>query len=94
MARAVALNLAKALLLVAALAAVFGGLGWLIGGTTTAALFAFCSLLTALGVYRYGDRALLGMLERGRSRSPRIRACARRRTRPLRSWACDRRSSS
>ncbi len=62
MARAVALNLAKALLLVAALAAVFGGLGWLIGGTTTAALFAFCSLLTALGVYRYGDRALLGML--------------------------------
>ena len=43
MARAVALNLAKALLLVAALAAVFGGLGWLIGGRTTAALFAFCS---------------------------------------------------
>jgi heat shock protein HtpX len=44
------------------LAAVFGGLGWLIGGTTTALLFAFCSLLAATGVYRYGDRALLGML--------------------------------
>jgi heat shock protein HtpX len=47
---------------VAVLAGVFGGLGWLIGGQTTALLFAFCSLLAATGVYRYGDRALLGML--------------------------------
>ena len=62
MARAVALNLLKAFALVALLAGVFGGLGWLIGGTTTALLFAFCSLLAATGVYRYGDRALLGML--------------------------------
>lgn len=62
MARAVALNLVKAFALVALLAGVFGGLGWLIGGTTTALLFAFCSLLAATGVYRYGDRALLGML--------------------------------
>jgi heat shock protein HtpX len=61
-ARAVALNLLKAFALVALLAAVFGGLGWLIGGTTTALLFAFCSLLAATAVYRYGDRALLGML--------------------------------
>jgi len=61
-ARAVALNLLKAFALVALLAGVFGGLGWLIGGTTTALLFAFCSLLAATGVYRYGDRALLGML--------------------------------
>ena len=60
--RAVALNLLKAGLLVAVLAGVFAGLGWLIGGTTTALLFAFCSLLSATGVYRYGDRALLGML--------------------------------
>jgi heat shock protein HtpX len=60
--RAVALNLLKALGLVAVLAAAFGGLGWLIGGTTTALLFAFCTLLAAIGVYRYGDRALLGML--------------------------------
>ena len=44
------------------LAAAFGGLGWLIGGATTGLLFAFCSLLAASGVYRYGDRALLGML--------------------------------
>lgn len=62
MARAVALNLLKALALVAVLAAAFGGLGWLIGGVTTALLFAFCSLLAATAVYRYGDRALLGML--------------------------------
>ena len=62
MARAVALNLLKALALVAVLAAAFGGLGWLIGGITTALLFAFCSLLAATAVYRYGDRALLGML--------------------------------
>ncbi len=61
-ARAVALNFTKALLLVAVLATAFGGLGWLIGGLTTALLFAFCSLLAATGVYRYGDRALLGML--------------------------------
>jgi len=60
--RAVALNLTKAALLVAVLAGLTGGLGWLIGGRTTAALFAFCSLLAATGVYRYGDRALLGML--------------------------------
>ena len=62
LARAVALNLLKAFALVALLAAASGGLGWLIGGTTTALLFAFCSLLAATGVYRYGDRALLGML--------------------------------
>jgi len=61
-ARAVALNLLKAAVLVAVLAGAFAGLGWLVGGTTTALLFAFCSLLAATGVYRYGDRALLGML--------------------------------
>ncbi len=44
------------------LAALFGGLGWLIGGLTAALLFVFCTLLAASGVYRYGDRALLGML--------------------------------
>ena len=62
LARAVALNLAKAGALVLMLAAAFGGIGWLIGGTTTSLLFTFCSLLAASGVYRFGDRALLGML--------------------------------
>lgn len=59
---AATLNLVKAWLLVALLAGLLGGLGWLVGGTTTALLFGFCSLLAATGVYRYGDRALLGML--------------------------------
>ncbi len=59
---AVALNLVKAWLFVAFLAGLLGGLGWLIGGATTALLFVFCSLLASTGVYRYGDRALLGML--------------------------------
>jgi heat shock protein HtpX len=55
-------NLAKAWLLVAVLTVALGGLGWLVGGRTTALLFGLCSLLAATGVYRYGDRALLGML--------------------------------
>lgn len=59
---AAVLNLAKAWLLVAFLTGLLGGLGWLVGGTTTALLFGFCALLAATGVYRYGDRALLGML--------------------------------
>jgi len=58
----VAVNLAKAWLLVGVLTGALGGLGWLIGGRTSALLFALCSLLAATGVYRYGDRALLGML--------------------------------
>ena len=62
MARAAALNVLKTASLVAVLSAAFGGLGWLIGGVTTGLLFAFCSLLAATAVYRYGDRALLGML--------------------------------
>jgi heat shock protein HtpX len=47
---------------VTVLAVVFGALGWLLGGLTTSLLFAFCALLGATAVYRYGDRALLGML--------------------------------
>jgi heat shock protein HtpX len=60
--RAAAVNLAKAWLLVLFLACLLGGLGWLLGGPTTALLFALCSLLAATAVYRYGDRALLGAL--------------------------------
>jgi heat shock protein HtpX len=59
---AAALNLAKAWFLAVVLATVFGSLGWAIGGPTTALLFVFCALLAAMGFYRYGDAALLGML--------------------------------
>ena len=59
---AAALNLLKAWALVAGLAVLFGALGWWIGGLTTSLLFAFCAVLAASAVYRFGDRALLGML--------------------------------
>ncbi len=59
---AAAKNLLKAWLLVALLAALFGGVGWLAGGFRAASLFAFCALLAAAAMYAYADRALLGML--------------------------------
>ncbi len=59
---AAAVNVAKALLLIAFLAVVSGGLGWLVAGLRGATLFAFAALLAALGVAYAGDRALLGML--------------------------------
>jgi heat shock protein HtpX len=60
--RAAALNIAKAWLLLAILAALFGSIGWALGGSTTASFFAFCALLAALAIYAYADRALMGML--------------------------------
>ncbi len=62
MRRRITANLLKAFALVAFLAALFGGIGWLIGGERRATLFAFCALLAAIAVYWLGDRALLGML--------------------------------
>ena len=62
MSGAAALNLLKAWVLVGLLTAALTGIGWLIGGRPSALVFAFCSLLAAAAVYRYGDRALLGML--------------------------------
>ena len=59
---AAALNIAKWWLVVAILAAFFGALGWALGGPQTASVFVFCTLLAALAVYAYADRALLGML--------------------------------
>jgi len=55
-------NVVKCWVIPVVVGVLLGGLGWLIGGATTGLLFAFCSLLAATGVYRYGDRALLGML--------------------------------
>src|SRR5687767_5116751 len=59
---AAASNLAKAWLLALGIAALFGAVGWALGGYRAASLFAFCALLAALAVYAYADRALLGML--------------------------------
>jgi len=55
-------NVTKSLLLVALLAALFAGLGWLVDEVRGASLFGLCSLLAAIGAYALGDRALLGML--------------------------------
>jgi heat shock protein HtpX len=59
---AAARNILKAWLLVAVLAAAFGGIGWLLADLRVASVFAFCSLLAASAAYAVGDRALLGML--------------------------------
>ena len=62
MRRRITANFFKALLLVGLLTALAAGIGWLIGGNRSAALFAFCALGGAIGAYWLGDRALLGML--------------------------------
>jgi len=59
---AAAVNLLKALLLVAFFVAAAGGVGWLIADLRGATLFAFSALLAWFGVTVVGDRALLGML--------------------------------
>lgn len=55
-------NVLKTWLTVAVLTGAAGGIGWLLAGKRGATLFVFCSVLAALAVYGYGDRALLGML--------------------------------
>jgi len=57
-----AANVLKAWLIVGILTAAAGAIGWALAGTRGLTLFVFCSLLAALAVYAYGDRALLGML--------------------------------
>src|SRR4029450_13030026 len=59
---AAARNLAKVWLLALIVAAVFGSVGWALGGYRTAAVFVFCAFLAGLAVYADPDRALLGML--------------------------------
>jgi len=49
-------------LLVLLLTASFASLGWLISGRRGATTFGFCTLLGALGVWAYCDRAILGTL--------------------------------
>src|SRR6188508_3610937 len=59
---AAALNILKWWLVATMLAAFFGAFGWALAGPQTASVFVFCTLLAALAVYAYADRALLGML--------------------------------
>lgn len=59
---AVARNLLKATLLLVALCAAFGGLGWVLGGYRLLLLFGAAAFLFAATAYWYGDRFALGML--------------------------------
>ncbi len=54
-------NVLKPLLLLLAIVAIFGGIGWLIGGLRGVEIFVFCALLLALAGYWYADRAVLGL---------------------------------
>lgn len=55
-------NVLKAWLLLLAIVAVFGGIGWLIGGLQGLEIFVFCALLLAVAGYWYADRAVLGLV--------------------------------
>jgi heat shock protein HtpX len=55
-------NLLKAWLLLAAVCALLGLIGWGLGGFRGASIFVFCGLLGAAAVYWHLDRAALGMV--------------------------------
>ena len=55
-------NLLKTWLLVAGGCAIFGAIGWPIGGYQLASLLVFFGLLVAGAAYWYGDRVVLGMV--------------------------------
>ena len=55
-------NLLKTWLLVAGGCAIFGAIGWPIGGYRLASLLVFFGLLVAGAAYWYGDRVVLGMV--------------------------------
>jgi heat shock protein HtpX len=55
-------NLLKTWLLVAGGCAIFGAIGWAIGGYRLASLLVFFGLLVAGAAYWYGDRVVLGMV--------------------------------
>jgi heat shock protein HtpX len=56
-------NVVKAWLLLTGLCAVFGAIGWGLGGYRLLSVFIFCALLFAGAVYWYADRVALGMVE-------------------------------
>lgn len=62
MRRAAALNVAKVSLLLGVIVVLFGGWGWLLGGHRAASLSVVAGVMTAIGAYWMGERALLGTL--------------------------------
>jgi heat shock protein HtpX len=55
-------NVLKAWLVLTGLVAVFGLLGYALGGLGLTSIFVFCGLLLGLGAYWVADRAVMGML--------------------------------
>ena len=55
-------NLAKAWFLLLGFCALVGGLGWWVGGYSTASISIFCALLAAAALYWYLDRVAPGMV--------------------------------
>ena len=55
-------NLIKIWVLLLAICAILGGIGWVLNGYRVASIFVFCGLLLGLAIYWYADRAVLGMV--------------------------------
>jgi heat shock protein HtpX len=58
----VVLNIVKLWLLLLVLCALFGAVGWVVGGYRLLSFFVFCALLVAGALYWYADRATLGLV--------------------------------
>lgn len=59
---AAAVNLGKTWSLLLGASALFGGLGWLLGGYRLFSIFVFSGLLAGMALYWYADRVVLGMV--------------------------------
>ena len=55
-------NIVKAWALLVAACAIFGGIGWLLGGYRLLSIFVFCGALLAAALYWYSDRVALGLV--------------------------------
>lgn len=55
-------NILKAWALLVGTCAVFGSIGWALGGYRLLSIFAFCAALLAAALYWYGDRVALGLV--------------------------------
>lgn len=55
-------NIVKAWALLVAACALFGGIGWLLGGYRLLSIFVFCGALLAAALYWYSDRVALGLV--------------------------------
>jgi heat shock protein HtpX len=59
---AAAVNLLKPWALLAAVCALLGALGWVLGGYRLLSIFVFCGLLAGVAIYAYADRVVFGLV--------------------------------